>query len=90
MGEPTLRFLHGGGVEPARHGAAGLATQDQAGAFEHVEMLEHRRQRHGERFRQRRDGKFTRFAQARQHGTPGRVRERREDAVEEMGLIVNH
>jgi hypothetical protein len=88
--EPLLRLLHRGGIEPARHRAAALAALDQAGAFQHVEVLEHGRQRHGKRLGQRGDGEFRRFAKARQHGTAGRVREGRKDAVQTIGLIVNH
>ena len=80
-GEPVLRFLHRGGVEPARHGAPGLVSFDQAGAFEHVEVLEHRRQRHRERLRQGGDGKLGLFAQARQHGAAGRIGQRGKGSI---------
>jgi hypothetical protein len=90
VGEPALRLLQRGGVEPARHGAAALAALDQAGDFEHVEMLEHRRQRHGERLGQRGDGEFRRLAEAGQYGAPRRIGQSGKDAVEMAGLIVNH
>jgi len=90
VSEPTLRLLQRRSVEPARYGAAALVAPDQVGAFKHVEMFEHRRQRHRKRRRQSRDGKFRLLAQARQHGTPGRIGQSGKDAVQMIGLIVNH
>jgi hypothetical protein len=90
VGEPLLRLLHRGGIEPARHRATALAARDQAGAFQHVEVLEHGRQRHREGRGQRGDGEFRRLAKARQHGPPGRIRQGGKNAVEAIGLIVNH
>jgi hypothetical protein len=85
-----LRILQGASIEPARHRAAALAAPDQADALKHVEVLEHRRQRHGKRLGQRRDGELRRLAEARQHGAPGRIRQGGKDAVEVARLIVNH
>jgi hypothetical protein len=90
VGEPALRVLQRGGIEPARYRAAALVAQDQAGAFKHVEVLEHRRQRHGKRRGQRGDGEFRRLAEAGQHGAPGRIGQGGKEAVEVMRLIVNH
>ena len=90
MGEPALGLLQRRGVEPARYGAAALAAPDQAGDFKHVEMLEHRRQRHGKRRGQRGDGEFRRLAEASQHGASGRIGQGGKDAVQVAGLKVNH
>jgi hypothetical protein len=90
VGEPALRLLQRGGVEPARYRAAALAAQDQASAFKHVEVLKYRRQRHGKRLGQRGDGEFRRLAEAGQHGAPGWIGQGRKDAVEVAGLMVNH
>lgn len=90
MGEPTLRILQRRGVEPARNRAAAFAAADQAGDFKHVEMLEHRRQRHGKRLRQSRDREFLRLAKAGQHGAPGWIGQGGKDAVQVIGPIVNH
>jgi hypothetical protein len=90
VGEPVLRLLQRGGIEPARYRAAALVAPDQAGALKHVEVLEYRRQRHGKRLGQRGNGEFRRLAQARQHGAPGRIGQGGKDAVEVTGLIVNH
>jgi hypothetical protein len=89
-GEPTLRLLHRGGVEPARYGAAALVAGDQPGGFEHVEVLEHRGQRHGKGLCQRGDGEFRRLAEAAEHSAPGRIGQGGENAIEAVGLIVNH
>jgi hypothetical protein len=86
----VLRFLHRGGIEPARHGAAALVAPDQAGALQHIEVLEHGRQRHGERLGQGADGEFGRLTETGQHGAPGRVRQGGKDAVEAIWLMVNH
>jgi len=51
VSEPALRLLQRRGVEPARHRAAALAAPDQVGDLKHVEMFEHRRQRHRKRRR---------------------------------------
>jgi hypothetical protein len=90
MGEPALRFPQRRGVEPARYRAAAFAPFDQAGNFQHIEMLEHRRQRHREGRGQRGDGKFRRFTETGQHGAPGRIGQGGEDAIERVRLIVNH
>jgi len=90
MAEPALRLLQRRCVEPARYRAAALAAPDQAGDLKHVEMLEHRGQRHGERRRERRDGEFRRRAEASQHGAPSRIGQGGKDAVQAMGVIVNH
>jgi hypothetical protein len=90
VGEPALRLLQRGGVEPARYRAAALAAPDQAGDFKHVEMLEHRRQRHGKRLGQHGDGEFRRLAEAGQYGAPRRIGQGGKDAVEVVRLTVNH
>jgi hypothetical protein len=54
--KPALRLPQRRGIEPAGYRAAALAATDQAGDFKNVEMLEHRRQRHGEGLRQYGDG----------------------------------
>ena len=55
-----------------------------------VEVLENRRQGHGKWRGELGNGKVGFFAQACQHGTPGRIRESGENAVETIGPIVNH
>jgi hypothetical protein len=88
--EPALRLLQRRGVEPARYRAAALAAPDQVGDFKHVEMFEHRRQRHGKRRRQRCDREFRHLAEASQHRAPGRIGQSGKDAVQVMRPIVNH
>jgi hypothetical protein len=90
VSKPALRFLQRRSVEPARYRAAALAASDQAGDLKHVEVLEHRRQRHRKRLCQRGDGEFRRLGEARQHGAPGRIGQSGKDAVQVIGLIVNH
>ena len=90
VSEPALRVLQRRGVEPARYRAAALAAADQVGDFKHIEMFEHRRQRHGKRRRQSGDREFRHLAEASQHGAPGRIGQGGKDAVQVMGLIVNH
>jgi len=90
VSEPALRLLQRRGVEPARYRAAAFVPADQAGDFKHVEMLEHRRQRHRKRLGERGDGEFRRLAEASQHGAPGRIGKRGEDAIKVVRLIVNH
>jgi hypothetical protein len=85
MSEPALRLLQRRGVESARHRAAALAAPDQVGDFKHVEMFEHRRQRHGKRRRQGRDREFRHFAEASQHGAPGRIGQGSKDSVQVIG-----
>jgi len=89
-GEPAQRLRHRGGVEPARDAAPALAAPDQPRIVEHVEMLEHRRQRHGKGFGERRDAKLLGLAQPGEHRAPGRIGKRGKDAVEAVRLIVNH
>jgi len=90
MSEPALRPLQRRGVETTRYRAAALAAPDQVGDFKHVEMFEHRRQRHGKRRRQSGDGEFRGLAETDQHGAPCRIGQGGKDAVQVMGLIVNH
>jgi len=90
MSKPALRLLQRRGVEPARYRAAAFVPADHASDFKHVEMLEHRRQRHGKRRRQSGDREFRRLAETGQHGAPRRIGQGGKDAVQVMGLIVNH
>jgi hypothetical protein len=46
--EPRVGSFHRFGAQAAGHCAAALAAGDEAGVGENVEMLHHRRQRHGE------------------------------------------
>jgi len=88
--QPVHRLLHWPRGQPARHGAAGFGARDQAGVRQHVEMLHDRGQRHRERLRQfaHRDVVFS--AEPRQQRAPGRVRQRREGAVQHGFSILNH
>jgi hypothetical protein len=88
--EPADRFLHGLGIEPARHRAAGLAAGDQAGIGEHLEVFHDGRQRHRERPCQFADRHVRLLAQLRQQGTPGRIGERREGGAEAVGRLDLH
>ena len=90
VSEPPLRLLQRRSVEPARYRAAALAAPDQTRDLKHIEMLEHRRQRHRKRLRQGGDGEFRHLAKASQHRAACRIRQGRKDAVEAVGLIVNH
>ena len=87
-------FLHGRGRQLAGDGASSFVARDQTRIVEHVEMLHDGGERHRERFRQLADGNAVLFVQPRQQGTPGRIGERREHAVERgvLGgiLILNH
>jgi hypothetical protein len=90
MTEPALGLQQRRSVEPARYDAAAFAAPDQARDLKHVEMLEHRWQRHRKRLRQGGDREFRRLAKTSQHRAPGRIGQRRKDAVQAIGLIVNH
>jgi hypothetical protein len=87
--QPFRGLAHRRGVEPACDGPAGLAAADQSGTGQDVDVLHHRRQRHGEWFGQFADGKAVMLAQAGDQGPAGRVGEGGEDAIE-IGMMVNH
>jgi hypothetical protein len=82
--------LHRLGIEPASDGAAGFGALHQAGVGQHVEMLHDRRERHGERLRQRADRKVRLLGEARQQGPARRVGKRGKDAIERGGTKLNH
>ena len=88
--EPLIGAFHRLGAQAASDCAAGLVADDEAGVRQHVEVLHHGRQRHGEGLGEFADRDGVRLAQARQQSAPGGVGKRRESAVEVGGLIVNH
>ena len=88
--EPLHGVFHRGGLERAAHGASRLASRDEAGIAQHVEVLHDGRQRHRERPRQFADGKPVGVVQPGQQGTPSGVRKRGKRAVQSGILILNH
>jgi hypothetical protein len=88
--EPLIGAFHRLGVQAAGDCASGLVADDEAGVRQHVEMLHHGRQRHGEGLGQFADRNGVGLAQVRQQSAPGGVGEGGESAVEVVGLIVNH
>ena len=79
--EPLHGVFHRGGLERAAHGASRLASRDEAGVAQHVEVLHDGRQRHRERLRQLADGKAVVVVQPGQQRTPRRVGKRSKSAV---------
>jgi hypothetical protein len=77
---PTLQRIEGGGPQAAHSHPAHLLGAHQAAAFEHREVLHHRRQGHGERF-----GKLAHrgrsATQAFDHLSPGGVGQRAQGPV---------
>ena len=71
-------------------GAALLAPADQTGIRQHVEMLHDRRQRYRERPRQFADRKPIGLPEPRDQRAPRRIGQRRKNAIEGFGSIVNH
>ena len=90
MIEPAHRFLHGGGRKPARDGAAGLRSGDQAGIRQHIEMLHDRRQRHRKRSGEITDGNVLVRVELREQRPPRRVGEGGKGAIERGLLILIH
>ena len=78
------------GIEAAAHGAPAFLTLDQARTREHVEVLHHRRQRHGERCGDLCDRQLAFAREAIEDGAAGRVGQRGKRHVEPSVLIVNH
>ena len=88
--EPFVGLMHRLGAQPARHRAPVFGAGDQPGIGQDVEMLDHRRQRHGEWPGELADGQAIAPAEARQERPPGGVGQRGKSAVEWLGPIVNH
>jgi len=92
--EPLHGVFHRGGLERAAHGASRLASRDEAGVAQHVEVLHDSRQRHRKRLRQLADGKTVVVVQAGQQRAPRRVGERGKGVVQiafSRGVaILNH
>ena len=82
--EPVVGLAHRLGMQAARDCAAGLFARDEAGVGQDVEMLHHRRQRHGKRFGEFAHRNGLALAELRQQRAPGGVRERGEGAVERV------
>ena len=72
------------------HGAPSLGALDQAGSRQHVEMLDHRRQRHLEASGNLRDRQFAVLCEPVEDGAPGRVSQRAKGAIELDIAKVNH
>ena len=72
------------------HRAPRLGALDKAGADQHVEMLHHRRQRHGERLGNRAHRQAVLAREPLENCSPGRIGERCEGAIEMGFRIVNH
>ena len=88
--EPVHRLLHRLRGEPARHGAPGLLTHDQARIREHVEMLHDCRERNRERRRQLAHGEVIVLDEPRQQRAPRRIGQCRKCAIERLVLMLNH
>src|SRR5579859_180183 len=87
-GDPALGQAQCGGIDTAGAHPPQLLRADQPARLQHLQVLHHRRQRHGQGPRQLAD-RGRPAAQALHHAAAGRVRERLEDAVE-RGVLVNH
>lgn len=89
MGDPLRGLLHGRRFQRAAHHPALLGARDQAGRFQHCEVLHETRQRHGVRL-----GEFGHAARAlvqlRQHTAARGVGQRGEDEIELGVVILNH
>jgi hypothetical protein len=72
------------------HGAPGLGALDQAGSRQHVEMLDHCRQRHLEPFGDLRHPQFAVVCQPVEDRAPRRVSQRGKGAIELGSVKVNH
>jgi hypothetical protein len=86
LGNPVIRFAQGSGFEFAGAPLGLPPARDQSRSLEHLEVLGHSGQAHGERLGQFGDGSFA-TGQARQNGTPGRVGQGGEGIAE---MIVLH
>ncbi|CAM5780345.1 putative protein OS=Rhizobacter sp. Root404 OX=1736528 GN=ASC76_07330 PE=4 SV=1 [Rhizobacter fulvus] len=81
------------GVERTTHHAALFRAGDQAGGFEHGQVLHEAGQRHAVRLREFADaeaGVGTRLRQLGEHAAAGRVRQRGEHEVQMRSFFVNH
>jgi hypothetical protein len=88
--EPFEGVAHRLGMKPTGDDAPGLGALDEAGAGQNVEMLHHRRQRHGKRRGELAHRSVRPFGKPHHQCPPRRVGERREGAVERGVLKVNH
>jgi hypothetical protein len=79
--EPLVDILQRPRLDPARPPLRRAAARDQAGALQHLEMLGHRRQAHGEGFRQLRHRGFAQ-SEPRQDGPAGGIGKGRKGSVE--------
>jgi hypothetical protein len=87
-GEPHGGLLQRRRREIAAHDAPFLRARDQAGAFEHAQMLHEAGQRHAVRPCQLADAQAA-LVERRQHAPPCRVGQGGEDAVERgFGLVI--
>ena len=88
-GHPSRGGLHGRGLELAAHHAPLLGARDEAGGFEHGEVLHEAGQRHAVRLGELGDGGGAR-AELLEHAAARGVGECGEHEVELVGLIVSH
>ena len=72
------------------HGAPGLGALNQAGPRQHVEMLDHRRQRHIEPSGDLRDRQLAVVGEPVEDGAPRGVSQRAKGAIEPDIAKVNH
>src|SRR3954468_8115326 len=84
--DPLLDRLQRGRLEPAGPHAGDLLPADEPAGLEHLEVLDHRRQRHRQRARELAD-RGRSVAQPLDDDPPARIGQRLEDAI---GLILKH
>ena len=89
MRDPLRGLLHGRRFQRAAHHPAFLGARDQAGRFQHRQVLHKAGQRHGVRLRE--FGHAARaLVQLRQHAAARGVGQRGEDQIELGVVILNH
>ena len=89
MAQPLLGAGERAGVEMTDMGAPAHLAPNQAGAFQRLDVLGCRGERHGEGLRQLPDGALP-VGQVPKHIAPGRVAKRVEDGIEPGRIKFNH
>ena len=88
--EPDHGVFHRRCLELAADSAADFVPRYETGVRKDVEVLHHRRQRHGEWLGQFADREAVGFAEPHQQRATRGIGERRESAIERGLLILNH
>jgi hypothetical protein len=88
--QPSHGLPHRPRLETAKNGSAFLPPDDQACIRQHIDVLQHGRERHAERRGEIADRCAIGRGKAGDDGAPGRVRERAEGEVQGIWLKLNH